>query len=301
MKAKPGEGFRSGFVAILGRPNVGKSTLMNRVLAEKISIVTYKPQTTRNRILGILTTDRCQMVFLDTPGVHDRAASGIDGFMLAEAWGALGDADEIAFVTEADSEHALDRPLLDRIAGAKRPGVAVINKIDRLKRKEMLLPRIGELAREGFDEVFPVCALTGEGIDALVEALVSRLPEGPAYYDEDQLTDQNMRFVASEIIREKVFLAAEQEVPYSVAVMIEEYKDRPDGSAFIRAAILVERESQKGILIGKRGIRLKEIGRRAREAIEVLQGGKVFLKLFVRVKKNWTRDETVLRELGYRR
>jgi GTP-binding protein Era len=293
--------FRSGYAAVLGRPNVGKSTLVNRVLKEKISIVTSKPQTTRNRVLGILTTDDHQLLFLDTPGVHDRKRAGIDGFMIDEAFAAMGEADVLLLVTEADAPHARDRAILERIAASGRPKVAAINKIDRVKDKRLLLPRIDALAKEGFDEVVPIRATTGDGVDRLVDALVRRLPEGPAYFPADQLTDQTLRFVAAEIVREKVFLAARDEVPYATAVRVEEYADRPDGSAYVRAAVLVERESQKGIVIGKGGEMLRRIGADARREIETLHGGKVFLELVVQVRKNWTQDETALRELGYRR
>jgi GTP-binding protein Era len=293
--------FRSGYAAVLGRPNVGKSTLVNRVLKEKVSIVSYKPQTTRSRVLGILSTESYQLLFLDTPGIHDRRRAGIDGFMLDEAFGAMGDADVLLFVTEADAPHARDRKILERIAASGRPRVAAINKIDRLKDKRLLLPRIDALAREGFDEIVPIRATTGDGVDRVVDALAARLPEGPAYFPADQLTDQTMRVVAAEVVREQVFLAVRDEVPYATAVAIEEFADRPDGSAFVRATILVERESQKGIVIGKGGEMLRRIGAEARREIEKLQGGKVFLELVVQVRKNWTQDEAALRELGYRR
>jgi GTP-binding protein Era len=293
--------FRSGYAAVLGRPNVGKSTLVNRVLKEKVSIVSYKPQTTRSRVLGILSTESYQLLFLDTPGIHDRRRAGIDGFMLDEAFGAMGDADVLLFVTEADAPHARDRKILERTAASGRPRVAAINKIDRLKDKRLLLPRIDALAREGFDEIVPIRATTGDGVDRVVDALAARLPEGPAYFPADQLTDQTMRVVAAEVVREQVFLAVRDEVPYATAVAIEEFADRPDGSAFVRATILVERESQKGIVIGKGGEMLRRIGAEARREIEKLQGGKVFLELVVQVRKNWTQDEAALRELGYRR
>lgn len=293
--------FRSGYVALVGRPNVGKSTLMNRVLDEKVSIVTYKPQTTRNRILGILSTDGYQVLFLDTPGLHDRPERGIDGFMVAEARSALADADVVAFLTEANVPHKADGRVLSLVKEARAPAVAIINKIDKLADKRRLLPRMERLAKEGFEEVIPISALKNDGVDLVVNALVDRMPEGPAYFPGDQLSDQNLRFVAAEIVREKVFLTTHAEIPYSTAVLIEEYSERGDGSAFIRATVLVERDSQKGIVIGKNGENLKRIGRDARAEIEPLQGGKVFLELFVRVSKDWTRNPRVLKELGYER
>lgn len=297
----PPDNFKSGYVAVVGRPNVGKSTLVNKILGQKISIVTYKPQTTRNRILGIRSTEHCQILFLDTPGIHDRRGQGIDGFMLDEAWSAVGDADVILFLSEAYAPLKIDRPILDRLANQREKCIAVINKIDRLKSKNMLLPRIEELSQENFVQVVPVSAQSGDGVELLVSVIEKLLPEGPAYYPEEQLTDSDMRFLVAEIIREKVFLTVREEIPYSVAVTIDEFKDRPDGSAYISATILVERSSQKGILIGQGGATLKKIGETARAEVERLLGAKAFLKLFVRVQKNWTTDDQALRELGYKR
>jgi len=292
---------RSGFVALLGRPNVGKSTLMNRILGAKIAIVTPKPQTTRDRIAGIYTEERGQIVFLDSPGIHkpDRA---LNAYMVRTAQRIGEESDVVAHLvddreTGKGAEDALVRGILSNLAV---PRVLVVNKIDRMGQSAAEARR-AELVRGGFyEDSFLVSAAKGSGIDAFLAAMFARLPEGPAYYPDEDLTDLPMRFIAKETVREKLFQELQQEVPYSVAVQIEEYREEPEkGLVRIRADILVERESQKGIVIGKRGALLKKIGTAARVELEKETGTRVYLELFVKVEREWSRSETMLRRLGY--
>jgi GTP-binding protein Era len=291
--------FRSGYVSIAGRPNVGKSTLLNRVLGEKIAIISQKPNTTRNRILGIKNTQKAQIIFLDTPGIHT-ARKQLNRYMVREALRACGDADLILLMIEATRPwQDEDFFTLKNIARLGVPAFLLINKIDRVG-KPSLLPLIEESQRQGsFKEIFPISALTGDGVDELVDTVLSYLPEGPAYFPEDLITDQAERFLAAETVREKVFALTEKEVPYSTAVTIEEFKEGPD-IVRISALIHVERDSQKGILIGKKGAMLKKIGTLARKELEGFLAQRVFLKLFVRVEKDWTRNPETMRKLGYK-
>lgn len=294
--------IRSGFVALLGAPNVGKSTLMNQVLKEKISITCPKPQTTRNRILGILNRPDCQMIFVDTPGIH-RARDAFNRILVDTALATLDEVDAICFVIEApEPEREADRFALEAMAGVSTPAILVINKVDLLKNKAALLPLIDRYrGLRDFEAVVPVSALTGDGVPELIDALVGLLPEGPRYYPEDHITDQPERFLAAEIIREKVFHLTEQEVPYAAAVTVDRFSEDPERRrVHIEATIHVERPSQKGILIGKGGRMLKEIGRQARIDIEGLLGCRVFLGLFVRIQKNWRKDARQMAEFGYR-
>ena len=293
--------FKSGFVAIIGAPNVGKSTLLNAILGEKISIVSRKPQTTRNVIRGVKNLKDCQIIFLDTPGLH-RAKGLLNEFMVKQALSALSDCDCVLCLIDAKRPGGQGGEgfLIENLKRLKCPVFLVVNKVD-LVEKRTLLPLMEKYSGLfPFKEVVPVSALKGDGIELLVDILSKNMPSGPRYFPEDIITDQPERFIASEIIREKIFTLTKEEIPYSVAVAVEEFKERPQKNLiYISAVINVEKDSQKAILIGKGGGMLKSIGTYAREDIERLLGAKVFLKLFVRVKKDWTRDERALREFGY--
>jgi len=291
--------FRSGFVSIIGRPNVGKSTLLNRILGEKIVITSDKPQTTRNRIKGIHNIPGGQIVFIDTPGIH-RATSLLNRYMVDEAQASIREVDLVLFLTEADSaEQRREAQILELLAAASSPVILVLNKID-LVAKETLLERISAFsALYPFREIVPVSALSGDGVERLVECVAKYLPEGPLYFPDDLLTDLPERFIVAEIIREKVFRLTHDEIPYSTAIEIESFKERPDGLVAIAAAINVERDSQKGIIIGKRGAMLKKIGTEARREIEQFLDTRVFLELFVKVRRDWSEDRLALKEMGY--
>lgn len=293
------DGFRSGFVAIVGRPNVGKSTLLNKILDYKVSIVTPKPQTTRKSILGILTSDNYQIAFVDTPGLHNLKKGGIYEFMLHTIFKAISTADIVAYMTEATSPTDGDEAFLNKIHRSKAPKILIINKIDLIKKAE-LLPKIDYFSKNfRFDEIVPVSARTGDGVDLLKKLIVKYLPAGSPYFPDEQITDQNERVIASEIIREKLFMVLKHEIPYAVAVDIEEFKERSEKLVYIRACVIVEKESQKPIVIGHGGILLKRVGQLAREEIERMLSKKIFLELFVKVKKDWTKDPRALRELGF--
>jgi GTP-binding protein Era len=288
--------FRSGFIAIVGRPNVGKSTLLNCLLGEKVSIISDKPQTTRNRIRGIVTLPSAQLVFIDTPGIH-KPIHRMNELMVKSALGTYGEVDVILLLVEAtDRPGGGDRFIIESLAGVKTPVFLLINKVD-LVEKERLLPLIAEYSGlYPFAEIVPVSALEGD-LGGLVAAIVKRLPAGPRYFPDDQLTDQPERFVVAELIREKVFELTKDEIPYSSAVVIEEMKEEPELTR-VHATIYVDRDSQKGIVIGKNGAMLKEIGTRARLDAEKLLGVKVFLQLWVKVKKDWREDDRMLRNIG---
>lgn len=288
--------FKSGFIAIIGRPNVGKSTLMNCLLGEKISIISDKPQTTRNRIRGILTLPDAQLVFLDTPGIH-KPLHKMNEIMVKTALGTYGEVDVIMLLVEAtERPGAGDKFIIETLSKIKTPVFLVINKVD-LIAKERLLPLMQELSGlYPFAEIIPVSALK-QDLGGLLDALLKRMPKGPKYFPDDQLTDQPERFVVTEIIREKIFELTKEEIPYSTAVVIEQMKEEPNLTS-IHAMIYVERDSQKGIVIGKNGALLKEIGTRARLDAEKLLGVKVFLQLWVKVKKGWRDDDHMLRNVG---
>lgn len=293
---------RSGVAAVVGAPNVGKSTLINRLLAQKIAIVSPKPQTTRRRQLGILTNQNGQILLIDTPGLH-APQHKLGEYMVQAAQGAFKDADAILVLVDASEDPSRrDEYLAETVQRLRgdTPVVLVLNKCD-------LLPEDKRSARvEAFraliptDHVFLISAMTGENVTALFDALMALMPLGPRYYPADQLSDLNLRFVASEVIREKIIMATEEEIPYSVAVEIESYKERSDDLHYISAIIYVERDSQKGIIIGKNGAMIKQIGAAAREELQNLLEVKVFLELHVKVLKNWRSDETLLKRLGYR-
>jgi GTP-binding protein Era len=288
--------FRSGFIAIIGRPNVGKSTLLNFLLGEKIAIISDKPQTTRNRILGIVNQPAAQMVFIDTPGIH-KPMHKMNEHMVHTALATYNEVDVILLLVEAtEPPGAGDRFIIETLSKVTTPVFLLINKADLVK-KENLLPLIQTYsALYRFEEIIPLSALHGD-VMGLIDAVVKRLPEGPQYFPEDQLTDQPERFIVSELIREKIFTLTKDEIPYSTAVVIEDMKEEPELTR-VDAVIYVERESQKGILIGKNGAMLKRIGTLARQDAEKLLGARIFLQLWVKVKKDWREDERMLKELG---
>ncbi len=297
MSEKP---FRSGFVSIIGRPNVGKSTLLNRILGDKIAITSDKPQTTRNRVQGICNRPDAQIVLVDTPGIH-KARSSLNKYMVETALASLRGVDAILFLVEADSSSAgKEKPVLDALKDAEAPVILVFNKIDLVK-KETLLELIASFAPlYPFRDIVPISAMNGDGVERLVDLVTGCLPEGPCYFPDDILTDLPERFIVAEIIREKLFRMTRDEIPYSVAVTVDSFKERDDGSLIsISATINVERDSQKGIIIGRKGEMLKKIGTQARKDIERLLDSKVFLELFVRVQKDWSESKKMLKEFGY--
>lgn len=292
-------GFRSGYVALIGRPNVGKSTLLNHLLGQKLSITSRKPQTTRHTILGIKTGPDSQIVYVDTPGVHRTARRAMNRYMLRGATRVLQDVDAVVFVVEALQWTEGDELVLQHLERVSVPVILAVNKVDRLADKTRLLPYLAEMAaRRDFAEVVPVSALRNLSLDVLEEAIVSRLPEGGPYFPEEQLTDRSERFLAAEIVREKLMRRLGQEIPYELTVEIESFEDSP-GLTRIGAVIWVERANQKAIVIGSGGAQLKDTGRQAREDLERLLGKKVFLQLWVKVKEGWSDDERALRSLGY--
>ncbi len=288
--------IKSGFVSIVGRPNVGKSTLLNALLGEKIAIISDKPQTTRNRILGIVNPPGAQIVFMDTPGIH-KPMHKMNEFMVNTALRTYNEVDVILLLVEAtEPPGAGDRFIIETLAKVKTPVFLLINKTDLVK-KEALLPLIQTYSTlYSFAEIIPLSALKKD-LGGLIEAILKRLPQGPQYFPDDQLTDQPERFIVSELVREKIFELTKEEIPYSTAVVIEEMKEEP-GITRIHAAIYVERDSQKGILIGKGGAMLKKIGTLARLDAEKLLGTKIFLKLYVKVMKGWREDDRVLKNIG---
>jgi len=293
------EGFRSGYVAILGRPNVGKSTLLNQILSEKVAIVTPKPQTTRNRIVGVKTTEGAQIIFVDTPGIH-RPRERLGQFMVREALRTLKEVDIVLLMVEPRRPSPAEKEILDMLSKSGRGLIVflLINKIDRIKKAE-LLPIIDEYSRlYDFREIIPISALKGDGVDKLIDRIIAYLPEGPKYYPDDIVTDQLERFLVAEIIREKVMLATEDEVPYAVAVEVVQWEEKKE-IIVIGANIYVEKDSQKGIIIGKRGVRLKSIGTEARKEIEAILNTRVYLELWVKVSRDWKDSPLKLRELGY--
>jgi GTP-binding protein Era len=294
------EGFRAGFVSIVGRPNVGKSTLLNSILGEKLVITSDRPQTTRNRIQGIYGDSSSQVVFIDTPGVH-QARSPLNRFMVDAALSTLGDVDLVLFVVEAATPFGpREELILEALRGSSLPVILVLNKIDLVSR-ETLAATIARCAGIfPFREIFPLSALTGDGVPRLLDLVRSYLPEGEPFFPEDILTDLPERFVVAELIREKIFRRTREEIPYSVAVVIESFTERPDGVVAISATVHVERDSQKGIIIGKGGAMLKGIGSDARQEIERFLQARVFLELFVRVSRDWSENPQMLKEFGYR-
>ncbi len=292
--------FRSGFVAIVGAPNVGKSTLLNRMLGQKISITSKKPQTTRNRIIGVLDRPQAQFVFLDTPGVH-QASKPLNVRIVDVALSALADVDLVLVMADAtkpdlEAEQFMVAKLKDR----KTPAVLALNKIDQVEKRDLLGHIEAWTKRHDFLSIVPISALNGEQVEELLAAMEAALPNSPPLYPPGSLTDMPERFIAGEMIREKAFRMTGEEIPYSVAVTVDDFKEEKNGKLIrIHASIHVERDSQKGMIIGKGGQKLKEIGQAARKEIERMVGTKVFLKLFVRVQKNWSKDTKALRRFGY--
>lgn len=291
--------FKSGFIGIIGRPNTGKSTLFNAIVGENISIIANKPQTTRNKITGIKNYPDAQMIFLDTPGMH-RPKTALNRAMVQTAKDALNDSDILLMIIEANSGiHPHDLFLIESLALINVPVFLVINKIDLIKNP-LLLPLIDKFhSLYAYSEVVPVSALTGEGLTDLLNTIKEYLPEGPKYFPDDILTDATERFIAAEFIREKITLLTRQEVPYASAVIVDLFKEDENKNLIrISATITVEREAQKAIIIGKKGAMLKSIGTQARLQMEKFFGAKIFLELFVRVKKDWTSSDRMLQEFG---
>ena len=292
------EDFRSGFISVVGRPNVGKSTLVNTIVGEKVSAVSDKPSTTRNRILGVRTFEDSQLVFLDTPGVY-RDKSRLGKSMARAVSGALSDADLLMFVTDVEKPFgAADESVLKMLS---KPSLFVVNKIDKVKKSKILsIFSAAERFSDKFLEIVPISALTGDGVEELTQLLKKHLPQGPKYFPDDIFTDQPEIFYVSELIREKVFNLTRKEIPYKVAVVVSGWSEDTERNLIsINAEIYVERKSHKGILIGKGGGMLKQIGSEARVEIERILGVKLFLELWVKVKENWTQRDLLIKEFGY--
>ena len=291
-------GYKSGFVAVIGRPNVGKSTLINKIIGQKIAITSDKPQTTRSRIQCILTQDDAQIIFLDTPGIH-KPKFKLGEYMLKAAEGTLKEVDAIFFVIDATEKFGGgEKYILERLSATTKPVILVVNKVDLLAH-EKLLPIIAEYStRRDFAAVVPISAVDGTNVDALISEAKKFLPEGVQYYPADMVTDQPERLIIAELIREKILHATQDEIPHSIAVDLDEFTERDNGTIFIRATIYVERDSQRGILIGKGGAMLKRIGAAARPEIEMLLGTKTFLDLWVKVKRDWRNSVGALQSFG---
>lgn len=294
------EGFKSGFVSIIGRPNVGKSTFLNRMIGQKIAIMSDKPQTTRNKIQGVYTEEDAQIVFIDTPGIH-KPKHKLGDFMMKIAQNTLREVDIILFMVNAEEGPGRgDEFIIEKLQHTKQPVFLIINKIDQIHPDE-LLPLIDKYRTlYAFAEIIPISALEGNNVDALAKTVKKYLSEGPQYYPSNQITDHPERFIMEELIREKVLHLTREEIPHSVAVVIDAIQKREGGAVYVNATIVVERPSQKGIVIGKQGSMLKEIGKRARMDIEALLGSKVFLEVWVKVIKDWRNKMTQLRDLGFR-
>ncbi|MEJ9280028.1 MULTISPECIES: GTPase Era [Ureibacillus] len=294
--------FKSGFISIIGRPNVGKSTFLNRVIGQKIAIMSDKPQTTRNKIQGVLTREKSQMVFIDTPGIH-KPKHKLGEFMVKVSKNTLREVDLIMFMINAEEKIGKgDEFIMELLSETNTPVFLVINKIDKIHPDELL--EIIDAYREkmNFAEIIPISALEGNNVERLLETIENYLPEGPQYYPSDQVTDHPERFIISELIREKVLHLTREEIPHSVAVVIDKIRrdEKNENLIHVNATIMVERDSQKGIIIGKGGSLLKEVGTQARKDIEMLLGSKVYLELWVKVQKDWRNKITYLRDFGYR-
>ncbi len=290
--------FKSGFITVIGRPNVGKSTLINALVGEKIAAVSDKPNTTRNRILGIRTLPDAQLVFLDTPGIH-KARGKLGKAMVQTAMGALQEANVILMMVEVKEPFGRGDAAI--IKNLSKPAILVINKIDTIKKNEVLhILEASKEYEEKFSDIIPISAMTSDGTEQLLETIVKYLPQGPKYFPDDMFTDQPERFIAAEFIREKIFTLTQKEIPYQTAVLIEEFQEEPERNIInISAVIFVERINHKGILIGKKGAMLKEIGTLARADIEKILGTKVYLELWVKVKEKWSERDNLINEFGY--
>ncbi|HEX5057684.1 MAG TPA: GTPase Era [Gammaproteobacteria bacterium] len=290
---------KSGYAAIVGRPNVGKSTLLNALVGQKISIITHKPQTTRHRILGIYSRPDAQIIFVDTPGFHLKQSHAINRYMNKAALSALHDVDVILFVVEAGRWTREDAALAEKLQEQTQPVIAVINKVDVVADKRQLLEEIERLNRlMKFQAIVPISAQSGDGLDTLRSLALERLPAGEPYFDPEQVTDRSLRFLAAEEIREKLFLHVHAELPYALTVQIDDFTEE-EKLYRIRATVWVERKSHKGMVIGKDGALLKRVGTEARKSLQDSFGRKIFLELWVKVKEGWSDDERALQSLGY--
>lgn len=295
------EGFRSGFVALIGRPNAGKSTLMNKLVGQKVAIMSDKPQTTRNRIMGIVNREDHQMIFIDTPGIH-KPKHQLGEIMVKAAESTFSEVDMIVWVVDVTKElGGGDEYIAERLSKIKTPVILALNKIDLISKEKLLLALVRFNELREFAVVVPISAQSGENLVGLTGELTSRLPKGPRYFPEDMVTDQPERLIMAELIREKALQMTREEIPHAIGVDLEEIVTRSNGDVFVRGVIYVERDSQKGILIGVKGSMLKEIGQQARADMEALLGSKVFLDLWVRVKKDWRNSPKSLFEMGYKR
>ncbi len=291
---------KSGFIAIVGRPNVGKSTLLNRVVGQKIAIMSDKAQTTRNKIQGVYTTEDAQLIFIDTPGIH-KPKHRLGDFMVETAYSALREVDVTLFMISADQKRGKgDDFIIERLRQSNTPVFLVINKIDKVHPDQLLAIIEDYTAQMNFTEVVPISATEGNNFEKLIELLTDSMPEGPQYFPDDQITDHPEYFIVSELVREKVLLLTRDEVPHSVAVVVDSMKRDHNDKVHIQATIVVERDSQKGIIIGKGGKMLKQIGTKARLDIEHLLDDKVYLELWVKVQKDWRDKQTFLTDYGYR-
>ena len=290
----------AGFAAIVGRPNVGKSTLTNHLIGEKIAIMSDRPQTTRNKIMCIMNTDNAQIMFLDTPGIH-KPHHKLGEYMVRTAENTLKEVDVILFVVDASEKRGVgEEYITELLQKVKTPVILVVNKIDKLQDKDKLFRIIDSYSKTyDFAAIVPVSALEDEEFPGLVAEITKHLPEGPAYFPDDMITDQPERVIAAEMIREKILLLTRDEIPHSIAVEVEEFKERDNDDVYIRATVFVERDSQKGIVIGAKGSLLKKIGQQARADIEGLLGCKVFLDLWVKVKADWRNKDKALKQFGY--
>lgn len=291
---------KSGFVAIIGRPNVGKSTLLNRIVRQKIAIMSDKAQTTRNKIQGVYTTPEAQIIFIDTPGIH-KPKHRLGDFMVETAYSALREVDATLFMVSAEQPRGRgDDFIIERLKNSEAPVFLIINKIDTIHPDKLFAIIEDYRQQMEFKEIVPISATEGNNVEKLLEVIEAQMPEGPQYYPEDQVTDHPEYFIVSELIREKVLLLTREEVPHSVAVVVEDMKRDEYDKVHIQATIIVERSSQKGILIGKGGLMMKDIGIKARKDIENLLGNKVYLELWVKVQKNWRDKQKYLQDYGYR-
>ena len=297
------EGFKSGFISIIGRPNVGKSTFLNRVVGQKIAIMSDKPQTTRNKVQGVLTLKESQMIFIDTPGIHIPKHK-LGDFMLKVAKNTFREVDVIMFMVNAtEARGKIDDYIMEMLENNETPVFLVINKIDQIHPDELTKIIDSYKRKYDFAEIIPISALQGNNVDNLLETVQKYLPEGPQYYPADQVTDHPERFIISELIREKVLHLTREEIPHSIAVVIDKIKKEEDTEKEmirVQATIIVERDSQKGIVIGKKGALLKEVGTRARKDIEMLLGTNVYLELWVKVQKDWRNKSAHLKDYGFR-
>lgn len=292
---------KSGFVAIVGRPNVGKSTLLNRIVGQKIAIMSDKAQTTRNKIQGVYTTDKVQMIFIDTPGIH-KPKHRLGDYMVEAAYSALKEVEVVLFMVSADQKRGKgDDMIIERLKKLSVPVYLVINKIDKIHPDELLQQIEDYQSQMDFTQVIPISATQGNNFETLMHELTEQMPEGPQYFPDDQITDHPEYFVVSELIREKILQLTRDEVPHSVAVMVDSMKRNRDDKVHVQATIIIERDSQKGIIIGKGGAMLKKIGTQARKDIELLLGDKVYLELWVKVQKDWRDKQTYLTDYGYRK